>query len=657
MPPQAVLERLRATPTGPGVYLMRDASGEVLYVGKAANLRNRLRSYFRSSSTGLEPKIRRLVSRIADFEYIVTDTESEALILENTFIKRDKPRYNARLKDDKTYPYIKINPTEEFPQVYFTRRVLGDGARYFGPFASAGSVRKTMNLLKRLFPYRSCTKVITGTDARPCLEYYIHRCVAPCTGNASKEEYREVIRQVILFMQGKTERVLRDLKGKMRSASDALEYERAALLRDQIQAIERVNEAQKVVSPAGGDEDIVALAQSGGEAWVEVFFIRNGKLTGRDHFLMEGTQDEEPAQVLAQFVKQFYDSALYVPRDVVLQHSVEDATIIEAWLSQKRGHRVRLRVPQRGEKRKMVEMVAENAAQGLQQRAVKWLADTSNLQRAMEEVQEALSLDRPPRRMECYDISNIQGSNPVGSMVVFEDGRPKSSHYRRFQIKGVAEVDDYSMMQEMLRRRFKRLAEQLRDRSNGSPPRLPSPPTGEEPALSLPKGQDGDVSASPEPIEGRTDAHPSKEETWGIIPDLVIIDGGKGHLSAVLQVFLELGLVDTVPLCSLAKEREELFVPQNPDPILLPRGSQGLFLVQRIRDEAHRFAITYHRQRRSKGAVKSAMDSVPGIGPKRRRMLLRRFGSVAGVREASLEELSSVQGMTTRLAQKVKEYL
>ena len=614
---------------------MRDASGEVLYVGKAANLRNRLRSYFRASPSGLEPKIRKMVSHIADFEYVVTDSESEALILENTFIKRDRPRYNARLKDDKTYPYIKIDPSEEFPQVYFTRRMLSDRARYFGPFASAGSVRKTMDLLKRLFPYRSCTKVITGTDPRPCLEYYIHRCVAPCTGNASKEEYREVIRQVILFMEGKTETVLRDLKGKMRLASDALEYERAALLRDQIHAIERVNEAQKVVSPAGKDEDIVALAQSGSEAWVEVFFIRNGKLTGRDHFLMEGTQDEGPAHVLDQFVKQFYDSAPYVPREVVLQHPIEEAAVIEAWLSQKRGHRVGLRVPQRGEKRRMVEMVAENAAQGLQQRAVKWLADTGNLQQAMEEVQEALSLDRPPRRMECYDISNIQGSNPVGSMVVFEDGRPKNSHYRRFQIKGIAEVDDYSMMQEMLRRRFKRLAEQMRDHSNGAPAR----------------GEPGD------PIERRTDGHPRKEETWGIIPDLLIIDGGKGHLSAVLQVFLELGLVDTVPLCSLAKEHEELFVPQNPDPILLPRGSQGLFLVQRIRDEAHRFAITYHRQRRSKEAVKSAMDSVPGIGPKRRRMLLRRFGSVAGVREASLEELSTVPGMTTHLARKVKEYL
>ena len=615
---------------------MRSSSGEVLYVGKAANLRTRLRSYF-GSPANLELKIRKMVGHIADFEYVVTESESEALILENTFIKRDRPRYNARLKDDKTYPYIKIDLNEEFPQVYFTRRVLQDGARYFGPYASAGSIRKTMNLLKRLFPYRSCTKAITGTDARPCLEYYIHRCVAPCIGNVTKEEYRKVIRQVILFMEGRTENLLHDLKQKMRAASDSLEFERAAILRDQVQTIERVNEAQKVVSQKRGDEDVVALAQSGGEAWVEVFFIRNGKLTGRDHFLMEGTQDEQPAHVLDQFVKQFYDTAPHIPGEVILQHPVEEIAVIQAWLTQKSGHRVRLHVPQRGEKRRLVEMVAENAAQGLQQRAVKWLADSGNLQQAMEELQAALNLQRSPKRIECYDISNIQGSNPVGSMVVFEEGRPKRSHYRRFKIKDIQGVDDYSMMQEMLRRRFKRLSEQVRANvGNGK------------------KGDDLGVEGASEAVGG---VKAKTEETWGIIPDLVIIDGGKGHLSAVLQVLLELGLVDTVPLCSLAKEHEELYVPHDPDPILLPRGSQGLFLVQRVRDEAHRFAITYHRQRRSKSAVKSAMDSVPGIGPKRKRMLLRRFGSVAGVKEASLEELASVPGMTVRLAQKVKERL
>ena len=612
---------------------MRSSSGEVLYVGKAANLRNRIRSYF-GSPVNLAPKIRKMVGHVADFEYVVTESEAEAVILENTFIKRDRPRYNARLKDDKTYPYIKIDLNEEFPQVYFTRRVLQDGARYFGPYASAGSIRKTMNLLKRLFPYRSCTKAITGTDARPCLEYYIHRCVAPCIGNVTREEYREVVQQVILFMEGRTEHVLRDLKQKMHAASEALEFERAAILRDQVQTIERVNEAQKVVSLKRGDEDVIALAQSGGEAWVEVFFIRNGKLTGRDHFLMEGTQDEQPAHVLDQFVKQFYDTAPHIPGEVVLQHPLEDTVTIQAWLTQKRGYRVRLHVPQRGEKRRLVKMVAENAAQGLQQRAVKWLADSGNLQQAMEEVHAALNLPRLPKRIECYDISNIQGSNPVGSMVVFEDGRPKSSHYRRFQIKDVQGVDDYSMMQEMLRRRFKRLSEQVR--ASGS------------------NGQSAETENGTNETVGSAKA---KNEAWGIIPDLVIIDGGKGHLSAVLQVFLELGLMDTVPLSSLAKENEELYVPHDPDPILLPRGSQGLFLVQRVRDEAHRFAITYHRQRRSKSAVKSAMDSVPGIGPKRKRMLLRRFGSLAGVREASLEELASVPGMTVRLAQKMKEHL
>ena len=602
-------------------------------MGKAANLRNRIRSYF-GSPVNLAPKIRKMVGHVGDFEYVVTESEAEAVILENTFIKRDRPRYNARLKDDKTYPYIKIDLNEEFPQVYFTRRVLQDGARYFGPYASAGSIRKTMNLLKRLFPYRSCTKAITGTDARPCLEYYIHRCVAPCIGNVTREEYREVVQQVILFMEGRAEHVLRDLKQKMHAASEALEFERAAILRDQVQTIERVNEAQKVVSLKRGDEDVIALAQSGGEAWVEVFFIRNGKLTGRDHFLMEGTQDEQPAHVLDQFVKQFYDTAPHIPGEVVLQHPLEDTVTIQAWLTQKRGHRVRLHVPQRGEKRRLVKMVAENAAQGLQQRAVKWLADSGNLQQAMEEVHAALNLPRLPKRIECYDISNIQGSNPVGSMVVFEDGRPKSSHYRRFQIKDVQGVDDYSMMQEMLRRRFKRLSEQVRaSGSNG-------------PSAETENGTNETVGSAK-----------AKNEAWGIIPDLVIIDGGKGHLSAVLQVFLELGLMDTVPLSSLAKENEELYVPHDPDPILLPRGSQGLFLVQRVRDEAHRFAITYHRQRRSKSAVKSAMDSVPGIGPKRKRMLLRRFGSLAGVREASLEELASVPGMTVRLAQKMKEHL
>ncbi len=632
MTPLAISDRLKATPTLPGVYLMRNAEGNVIYVGKAANLRSRLRSYFGSLSN-LEPRVRNLVASIADFEYTVAETGAEALLLENTLIKRYKPRYNARLKDDKTYPYIKIDLNEDFPQLYFTRRIQNDKSRYFGPFASAGSVRTTMALLKKLFPYRSCTKVITGKDPRPCLEYYINRCAAPCIGIVNRDEYREIIDQVIMFMEGKTDQVLRDLNKKMRSASEGLQFERAAALRDQIRAIERVNENQKVVSQDRSDQDAIAFAVGGDEAWVEVFFVRQGKLTGRDHFIMEGVREDAPPQIMETFIKQFYDTAPHVPREVLLQHNVDkDKPVIEEWLGNKRGTKVKLLAPQRGAKRRLVQMVADNAAQGLQQRAVKWLSDTNNLQQAMNEVGEALSLPRLPSRMECYDISNIQGSNPVGSMVVFEEGRPKNGHYRRFRIKSVEGVDDYSMMQEMLRRRFRKLGEQLQRVDDHADP----------------DDQSGSTPTNGQRVDG---------ETWGIIPDLVLIDGGRGHLSAALQVFLELGLVDRIAIASLAKEREELFLPHDPDPIVLPKGSQGLFLVQRIRDEAHRFAVTYHRQRRSRGAVKSLLDSVPGVGPKKRRMLIQKFGSVAGVKAATLPELAEVPGVNMALAERIKEHL
>ena len=613
-------EQLKATPTQPGVYLLKDAQGEVLYVGKASSLRHRLQSYF-GSPANMETKIRHLVSRVRDFEFIVTESEAEALILENTFIKSRRPRYNSRLKDDKTYPYLKIGLNEEFPQVYITRRVTNDGARYFGPYASAGSVRKTMDLLKKLFPYRSCTREITGNDPRPCLEHFINRCVAPCISAATKEEYRKVIDQVVMFMEGRTEPVVKDLRDKMESAADALEFERVSLLRDQLRAIERVTEGQKVVSLAEEDQDVIALARGRDEAWVEVFFVRRGKLIGREHFIMGGVQDDEPTRVLSDFVKQYYDSVPQVPPRLLLQYPLEDGDLIRQWLEQKRGKKVELRVPERGEKRRLVEMVAENASQGFEQLKVKWLSDTDTLESAMEEIQERLNLPRMPRRMECYDISNIQGNTPVGSMVVFEDGQAKSSHYRRFQIKTVEGIDDYAMMQEMLRRRFQRLG-RARTTDEESP------------------SEDGRKQG----------------QTWGIIPDLVLIDGGKGHLNAVVEVFLELG-IDNVPLASLAKQQEEIFVRDTPESIMLPRGSPALFLVQRLRDEAHRFAVTYHQKSRTKKGMQSAMDLVPGIGPKRRRMLLRRFGSVKGVKEASLEELAAVPGMTSTLAEKVKEFL
>ena len=605
-----IADQVKATPTKPGVYIFRDASGNVIYVGKAAGLRSRVRSYFADSSS-LTLKGRHLAARIAQYEYVVTDSEGEALILENTLIKRYKPKYNVRLKDDKTYPYIKIDLEEEFPRVYFTRRRDDErGARYFGPFASASSVRRTLDLIKKLFPYRSCTKNITGTDDRPCLDYYIHRCVGPCIGAASREEYHQVIDQVIMFLEGKHETIVRDLSARMNEAAEDLQFERAAALRDQVRAIERVSQTQKVHSLRLKDEDYIALSRGQDEAWVEIFFVRAGKTVGRDHFIMEGTQDEGDAQIMAGFIKQFYDSASYVPPLLLLQHTPEDSDLITEWLEGKRGRRVRMKVPQRGDRRQLLGMVAANAEQGLAQRHVKWMADSDAISGAMSELQEYLNLPELPRRMECYDISNIQGSNPVGSMVVFEDGKPKPSHYRKFKIKTVEGIDDYSMMQEMLRRRFRRLK----------------------------------------------DAANSKTESWTIIPDLVLIDGGKGHLGAIHQLFLELGIAH-IPLASIAKRYEEVFRPDSKEPIILPRSSQALYMVQRIRDEAHRFAITFHRQLRKRSGVRSAMDNVPGIGPKRKKALIRRFGSVNAIREAETDEIAAVVGMTQKLAEMVKEHL
>jgi excinuclease ABC subunit C len=609
-------ERLAAVPLKPGIYMMRGENGETLYVGKSSSLRNRLRSYF-SAPGKLTGKTYDLVQRVHDFEYIVTESEQEALLLENSLIKKHQPKYNARLKDDKTYPYIKVDLAEDFPRVYVTRRTANDGARYFGPFASAGSVRKTLDLLNRLFPYRTCTKAITGTDDRPCLEYHIKRCVAPCTGYASKDEYHDVIEQVVMFLDGTTREVVREIKTAMGGASESLEFERAAALRDRLRAIERVYEGQKVVGMGGENLDAMAVSQGHDEAWVEVFFIRQGNLVGRDHFIMQGTRDDSDAEVLRQFAQQFYDSASYIPRTVLTPVALEDAAVLEQWLSERREGPVSFLKPQRGDKRRLIEMVSENAAQGLEQLKIKWLSNDSLMQTAMSELEEELSLPRTPHRIECYDISHIQGTNVVASMSVFVDGKPKTSDYRRFRMKETQNNDDFSSMREVLTRRFKRLAQAE---------------------------------------EAREEGDESEAGSFGETPDLVLIDGGKGQLGAALETMLQLGVVD-VPLASLAKREEEIFLPDSPDPVLLPRNSQALFLVQRARDEAHRFAVTYHRNLRSKQSTQSALDLVPGIGPKRKRDLVRKFGSVKGIREASVEQLASTPGMTVKLAEKIKEYL
>jgi len=550
-----------------------------------------------------------MVSRVNDFDFFITTSEQEALILELNLIKRHRPRYNVRLKDDKTFPYLKISLNEDWPRIYFTRCVEEDGGRYFGPFASAKSVRQTLRVLRGIFPFRSCSKPITGADPRACLDYHMNRCLGPCIGAVGKEEYAEVIKQVILFLEGKLEAIVQGLESKMKKAAEALDFEKAVLLRDQIQAIDRVIEGQRIATTVRGEQDVIAFAQDKDQACVQVFFIRSGKLIGRESFVLQGTSSEEPKQVMSSFIKQFYGSAPYLPPLLLLQHPVEDKTVIENWLQSKRGARVHIQVPYRGNKRQLVNIVAENAEQGLQQLKIKQLATPKALDAALAEIERELHLPSLPLRMEAYDISDIQGKAAVGSMVVFERGKPKPAHYRRFRIKTVSGANDYAMLREVLKRRFKHLSREI-----------------------------------------------STLDTWAIIPDLVLIDGGKGQLNAALSAMGEVG-VDSVSTASLAKENEEIFIPQKAEPIILPRSSSGLQLLQRLRDEAHRFALGYYQKIHKRETFASALDSMFGIGPKRKRALLKQFGSVRAIKEASIEELAATKGMNQSLARRLKEHL
>jgi len=604
-----ITEQLKQLPTNPGVYLMRDAEGNILYVGKAADLHHRVKSYF-SASQKLSPKLKRLVSRVNDLDFFVTNSEQEALILELNLIKRHRPPYNVRLKDDKTFPYLKINPNEDWPRVYITRRLEEDGGRYFGPFASAKSVRQTLKVIKGIFPFRSCSRTITGTDSKPCLDYHIHHCLGPCIGVVNKQEYAEVIKQVILFLEGKQETVAQELESKMKKAAEALDFEKATLLRDQIQAVNRVIEGQKIATTVKGEQDVIAFASDKNQAYVQVFFIRSGKLIGRESFVLQGTRSEEPHQIMTSFIKQFYASTPYIPPLLLLQYPVEDMPIIKNWLQSKRGAKVDIQVPSRGNKKQLVNIVAKNAQQGLEQHKIKQLASPKALAEALAEIERELHLPRLPSRMEGYDISNIQGMAAVGSMVVFEKGKSKPSHYRRFRIKTVPSANDYAMLQEVLGRRFKRSL-----KSDASTP-----------------------------------------SAWAVLPDLILIDGGKGQLNTALSIMRKVG-VESVSVASLAKENEEIFIPQKTEPIILPRNSRGLQLLQRLRDESHRFALSYHQKLRKRETFASIFDTIPGIGPKRKRSLLKQFGSVGAIREATEEELTTAKGMTKNLAKKIKQYL
>lgn len=611
--------KLDTLPAKPGCYLMKDAEGNVIYVGKAVNLRARVRSYFQATAS-LSPKTARLVAHIADLEWIVVPSELEALILENNLIKRHRPRYNVRLKDDKTYPYIKIHWQDPYPKVTITRRMEQDGARYYGPFTSSWAVQQTLDVLRRIFPYLTCDREITGRDARPCLYYHIRRCAGPCIGAVSQEEYREIIAGLARFLEGETETVMKELEAKMLAAAEALQFERAARYRDQMRAAQSLVERQAVVSPVLANQDVVAFARADGDACVQVFFVRYGKLIGRETFVLEGTEGEEDQEIMASFLKQFYDDAAYVPPEIVLPYDADEIRIIEAWLRSKRGADVVLRVPRNGSAADLVKMAEENAIETLNTLRCQWQADVNRQLQALAELQEALGLSRPPARIECFDISNIQGAEPVASMVVFVQGVPRKGDYRRFQVKTVRGPDDYASMREVLRRRFRRAVEEH--------------PDAERPG-------------------GRREA----ARAWKVLPDLLMVDGGRGQLGVAVEVLKEYDLLDAVPVVALAKEREELFLPGRPEPLLLPRASQALYLVQRIRDEAHRFALTYHRTRRARAAMASALEEIPGIGPVRRRALLRRFGSVEAIREASVEELARVPGMTRAVAERLKEHL
>jgi len=602
---------LATLPQKPGCYIMRDANGVVIYVGKAINLKNRVRSYFQERAD-MDRKTRKLVTHISDLEWIVVGSELEALILEMNLIKKHRPHFNVRLKDDKRYPYIKVHLNDPFPKVTVTRLMVKDGSRYFGPYTSVWAVHQTLDLLRKIFPYLTCDREITGLDARPCLYFDIKLCSGPCIGAINQAGYRQLITDLCSFLDGHTDPIVSRLQREMKAASKSLNFERAAVIRDQLNSIERVVEKQKVITGDQSDSDVLAMARSDGEACVQVFFIRNGKLMGREYFILEGTEETTDNEVIGEFLKQFYSEAASIPDKVLLPNEVEEAQIIQQWLNTKRGgEKMRMFVPKPGSaSQDLVQMATENAVETLQALRSQWEADKNKQTQALSELQNALQLVEPPNRIECYDISNTQGTSSVGSMVVFEQGTPSKGMYRHFNIKTVIGPDDFASMEEVLTRRFKRWQ------------------SAQEKQL---------VGSKPDP-------------SFAVLPDLLMVDGGKGQLGRAVKVLESFGLSERVPLVGLAKQQEELFRPHIADSIILPRHSQGLYLIQRVRDEAHRFAITAHRKARGKVGIASRLDAIPGVGPKRRRALLEKFGDIESIRQAPVEELTKIPGITEDIA-------
>jgi excinuclease ABC subunit C len=603
---------------------MKDASGKIIYVGKAKRLRDRVRSYF-TQNADHQPKTLMMREQVADIDFIVAESEVKALILEETLIKRHKPHYNISLKDDKRYPYIQVSWQQPFPKVETTRRIVQDGSRYFGPYAAMWAVQNTLRVLRKAFPYLTCDRDITGNDERACLFYDIKLCCAPCIGVVNQEQYRAMIQELMDVLSGKSEDVVKRMTHEMHAAAEALQFEKAASLRDQLKAIDVITQQHRAVSPGMQNQDVLALARENDNAVVQIMFIRNGRLIGSDSRALDGTVDVNDAEVLEAFIKQFYADAPEIPAELILPEQVEEARIIERWLKDRRdGNKVTISVPKRGEKMDLVKLAQENAGEALRMMKAQWEADSHKQETALAELQEALNLPKPPNRIECYDISTTQGTAIVASRVVFVQGTPKKDEYRKFNIRTVAHEgsDDYQSMREALTRRFARYRESQLN-----------------PTPIAPGGKD-------------------KDETWRLLPDLLMIDGGKGQLGVAVEVLIEFGLIDKVPVVSLAKQFEEIFLPNNPTSIVLSRRSQALYLVQRVRDEAHRFAITSHRAARTKLGMASKLETIPGIGPSRRKALLKAFGnSINAIKQASVEELTQVRGITPQLAETIREML
>ena len=612
-----VEEELKKLPRKPGVYIMRDDKDVILYVGKAINLHNRVRSYFREN-IGRGPAIDQMVSLIARFEYIVTDSELEALVLENNLIKENSPKYNTLLKDDKTYPYIKVTVGEDYPRILFSRTMKKDKSRYFGPYTSAAAVKDTIELLNKLYQLRTCNRVLprdTGLE-RPCLNYHIKQCLAPCQGYVSKEEYRQQVAGALEFLNGNYSPILKDLEEKMNKAAEELEFEEAARYRDLLSSVRQVSQKQKITEGVGEDKDILALYQDETEAVVQVFFVRDGKLIGREHYYMTHVPENNKPAILQDFVKQFYAGTPFIPRELMLQYEIEDAELIEKWLSERKGSRVYLKVPKIGSKEKLVELAAQNAKLVLSQDREKLKREEGRTIGAVKEISDLLQLPLTgTARMEAYDISNINGFENVGSMVVYEKGKPKRSDYRKFKIKSVSGPDDYACMREVLTRRFRHGMEESREL--------------EEQEMDQEYG------------------------SFTKFPDLILMDGGRGQVNIALSVLEELGI--DIPVCGMVKDDNHRTRGLYYHNIELPidTHSEGFKLITRIQDEAHRFAIEYHRSLRSKTQVRSVLDDIPGVGPARRKALMRHFKSLEEIRQATVEDLMEIPEMNERTAQEI----